>query len=272
MSKDGSSLLRILKEGSANSSNVAKVSRRWHWFVLSKLANPTQATQVDISSLENKISDLAFAERLSIAHNIVESALALQGTPWLSSLNISSLKRFKSLKFREQEPRYTAEIIGASTTLQTQLDHLALEGYKIHSYFFAVGVLLVELALQLIVQDIRIRDGQFHLLTKSPDGSAWSSTRRIVTLVDAEVGSDFSRAVKFCLQDPDMASNRLWKDAVLYDDTFDHDEISTQLSDLFYESVMVKCDYPKELVEKNLLITSAGLHLCIRQRADLIGV
>ncbi len=240
---DGKSLLRIRKdEHQGSSRNFGESQDRLWRFSLCRLAEPLQVREFEMASLSDKLKMLALAERLNLAYRVVESGLTLLGTPWLSSLCTMTLERFKNLKVDEQEPRYVLDIKGSRNRLHLKVDTLILKDYKIHPYIFAIGAVLVEIGLQLIVIDVRKGVEGLEMLTIESRKPTWSSTGRIISLIDKEMGSAFSEAVEFCLQDPVTASNHKWKKRVLYDGSRSEEEISMQLIDLFFENVLVKYD------------------------------
>ncbi len=201
------------------------------WFSLSKRAS--HVGQLDLSRLSVQLVSLVAAERLELAYSVVETGLILFGTSWLSAISSTALKRFKS---KQKPPRYVLDINERYNLLQTRLEHQK----SLHRYIFTIGIILVEIALQAMIQDLRRSQSGLEILIGGSEGVKWRSPSHVASLVRAEFGTAYSEAVEFCLQDPVLASNRLWKGGVLYDTTRSQEQISMELLDLFYSNVLIK--------------------------------
>ena len=119
--------------------------------------------------------------KVQLAFKVVECGLYLLGTPWLASL---SSKRLRRLKTKGRTP-FVLEI----QTLD--LEDLYFEdpnALSEHSQLFSIGVILVEIALSDERNPANIQDPE---LRKS----------KILPLVERSMGSLYSGAAAFCLQD-----------------------------------------------------------------------
>ena len=126
---------------------------------------------------------LSLLRRIELAFKLVECGFYLLGTPWLASLSSKRLRRVET-KGRKQ---FVLEV----QTLE--LEDLYSEDPKAlsePSQLFSIGVLLVEIALSDPDQSnpVKIQDPG---LRKS----------KILPLVERAMGSLYSKATAFCLQD-----------------------------------------------------------------------
>lgn len=119
--------------------------------------------------------------KVQLAFKVVECGLYLLGTPWLASL---SSKRLRRMKTKGRTP-FVLEV----QTLD--LEDLYFEdpnALSEHSQLFSIGVILVEIALSDERNPANIQDPE---LRKS----------KILPLVERSMGSLYSGAAAFCLQD-----------------------------------------------------------------------
>lgn len=119
--------------------------------------------------------------KVQLAFKVVECGLYLLGTPWLASLNS---KRLQMMKTKGRTP-FVLEV----QTLD--LEDLYFEdpnALSEHAQLFSIGVLLVEIALNDERNPANIQDPE---LRKS----------KILPLVEESMGSLYSGATAFCLQD-----------------------------------------------------------------------
>ena len=207
------------------------------WFTLHRCSRPAQAGRITISTIRIVVKSMVIAERLDLAFKVVESGLILFGTSWVSALSSNSLKRYKD---SEREPRYVLDINVNDEPVTVRLSEDDFQKEKMHQYVFAIGALLVELALQKTVKDAERRsDGHVLVIEDLPD-SRMLSTRGIMREIEVEIGKAYAEAVQFCLQDPLTASNRNWEQGVIYDTTQSEEEISLVLLELFFKEVVLK--------------------------------
>ena len=126
---------------------------------------------------------LSLLRRVELAFKLVECGFYLLGTPWLASLSSKRLRRVEA----NGRKQFVLEV----QTLE--LDDLYSEDPKAlsePSQLFSIGVLLVEIALSDPDQSnpVKIQDPE---LRKS----------KILPLVERAMGSLYSKATAFCLQD-----------------------------------------------------------------------
>lgn len=126
---------------------------------------------------------LSLLRRIELAFKLVECGFYLLGTPWLASLSSKRLRRIKT----NGSKHFVLEV----QTLE--LEDLYSEDPKAlseSSQLFSIGVLLVEIALSDPDQwnPVKIQDPE---LRKS----------KILPLVERAMGSQYSKATAFCLQD-----------------------------------------------------------------------
>lgn len=132
------------------------------------------------SSLELE-QPLSQETKIQLAFKVVECGLYLLGTPWLASLSSKRLQRMKTKG-------------GMPFVLEVQtldLDDLYFEdpnALSEHAQLFSIGVVLVEIALSDEKNPANIQDPE---LRKS----------KILPLVERSMGSLYSGATAFCLQD-----------------------------------------------------------------------
>lgn len=181
-------------------------------------------------SLDAKLGSLVAAERLEIAFRIAESGLILMGTSWLSNLSSLSIKRVKVYK---KPPKYLININDGDQSLGPLLDRITPLRGTLHSYIFIIGAILVELALNHRVRDVKWTQQGLWLVAPRSGSLLPYSVNHVVNLVEKAMEKPYSEAVKFCLQDPNVASNVEWESGVLYDDTYSEEERSIRLLDLF---------------------------------------
>lgn len=132
------------------------------------------------SALEEE-RPLSQETKVHLAFKVVECGLYLLGTPWLASLSSKRLRRVKT----NGRTHFVLEV----QTLD--LEDLYFEDPKAlseHSQLFSIGVVLVEIALSDERNPANIRDPE---LRKS----------KILPLVERSMGSLYSGATAFCLQD-----------------------------------------------------------------------
>ena len=225
-------LLWIRSDNQNGSIEPLREPRGRLWFSLSKRAS--HVGELNLSRLSINLVSLVAAERLELAYRVVETGLILFGTSWLSVLSSTTLMR---LKANQQPPRYIVDINDKYTLTRTRLEH---QKRDLHLYIFTIGISLVEIALQMMVQDLRPLESGLELLVGGSEGVKWRSPSHVASLVRGNFGTAYSEAVEFCLQDPVLASNRLWKGGVFYDTTRSQEQISMELLDLFYNNVFIK--------------------------------
>ena len=124
---------------------------------------------------------LSFETRVHLAFKVVEYGFYLLGTPWLASLNSKRLQRMKT----KEQTSFVLEI----QTLD--LEDLYFEDPNAllePSQLFSIGKILVEIALSDESNPANIHDPQ---LRKS----------KILPLVEKSMGSLYSKAAAYCLQD-----------------------------------------------------------------------
>ena len=124
---------------------------------------------------------LAQETKIQLAFKVVECGFYLLGTPWLACL---SSKRLRRIPIGERTP-FVLEV----QTLD--LEDLYFEDFNAlseNSQLFSIGVVLVEIALSDERNPANIRDPE---LRKS----------KILPLVERSMGSLYSGATAFCLQD-----------------------------------------------------------------------
>lgn len=220
---------------SANQNGIAgslREARDKLWFSLGKRA--MHVGGLNLSRLNVSLVSLVAAERLELAYSVVETGLILLGTPWLSSLSSTALKRFKT---GQQPPRYVLEINELHNLVRMRLWD---QNKDLHLYIFTIGIILVEIALRTVIRDLRQLGSRLEFFVAGSDGEKWRSANHVTSLVSEQLGAAYSDAVKFCLQDPVHAPNDRWKEGVLKDTTLSEEQVSLELLDLFYEKVLIK--------------------------------
>lgn len=188
-------------------------------------------------SLSRKLNRMPKAERLDLAYKVVESGLLLLDTPWLSTLGCKTITCFK---ISGEVPKY---VLGITDGIQDCPQQSLPEGIyplKFNHQIFAIGVLLVELALGAIVSGVEIYSSRVCLAILGSTERELSSLQRAVRQVREKCGDSYAEAVEFCLQDPTTAPNDKWAGGVMYDPTAKKGEISVELLDLFYKNVFLK--------------------------------
>lgn len=204
-------------------------------FSLRRTSAPLFVDQYSKFSLSRKLNRISIAERLDLAYSIVESGLLLLGTPWLSGLDSKTITR---LKISGEVPKY---VLGVTNDIHDCLQQRLPEKiHKLNLHIFAIGVLLVELALGEIVSRIEMLESTLCLVKIESAKQRSSSSQRAVRQVRNELGASYAEAVEFCLQDPTWAPNRTWAKGVMYDPTNTEEEVSVALLDLFYTKVFLK--------------------------------
>ena len=202
------------------------------WFHLQRGDQAVPVGDSHLVILSTKLQDLARAERLELAYKVVESALLLLGTSWLSALSSATLKRFQHHGNQQQHViRYFVDLTWARNSF---LDRLQGERRNLHVGIFTVGAILAEIALGRAFTTIV--DSGSGLKMRVAKDSRQYSLREVIHEVKVELGEEYSEAVKFCLQDPKLAPNRQWGDEVLYAE----EEMSLELVDLFYSEAFIK--------------------------------
>lgn len=186
-------------------------------------------------SLSHKLVRMPKAERLDLAYKVVESGLLLLNTPWLSALGCKTITRFK---ISGEVPKYVLGITGGTQDCPQQ--RLPEGIYPLNPHIFAIGVLLVELALGATVSGVEIYSSRVCLAILGLTEHRLSSLQRAVRQVRNECGDSYAEAVEFCLQDPITAPNDKWAGGVMYDPTSSEEEISVELLHLFYKNVFLK--------------------------------
>ena len=204
-------------------------------FSLRRTSAPLLVHQYSKFSLSRKLNHISIAERLDLAYNIVESGLLLLGTPWLSGLDSKKIAR---LKISGEVPKY---VLGVTNDIRDCLQQkLPKEIHKLNLHIFAIGVLLVELALGEAVSHIEILQSTLCLVKIESTKYRLSSSERAVRQVRDKLGASYAEAVEFCLQDPTRAPNRTWAEGIMYDPTASEEEVSVALLKLFYINVFLK--------------------------------
>lgn len=221
---------------SANDPDAGGNGRRTTWFKLCNACPPMQLRGIPICSLNAKLKTLTKAERLDLAYIVVESALLLLGTSWLSTLSSTTLKRLEQ-RGEQQETivKYFCDLKGLKDSF---LHRLQCDTRNVHVYIFTVGAILVEIALGMIITEVVDSYHGLEMRMAKPSGPY--SLRKVVHNVQASLGEEYSEAVNFCLQDPKSAPNRQWQGGVLYDPTCTEEEVSVELLDLFYSEAFIR--------------------------------
>ena len=144
-----------------------------------------------IGRAQDEERPLSQEAKIQLAFKIVESGLYLLGTPWLASLSSKRVRRMRA----QDRNLFVLEI----QTLD--LEDLYFEdptALSEHSQLFSIGVLLTEIALSDESNPTNIQDPE---LRKS----------KILPLVEKSMGSLYSGATAFCLQDRRPHFDRLDK-------------------------------------------------------------
>lgn len=204
-------------------------------FSLSRSPALLYVWQLSKFSLSRKLEVMLLAERLDLAYKVVESGLLLLGTPWLSALDSETITR---LKITGEIPKY---VLGIKEDIQgSHQERLPKEIGRLHLHIFAIGVLLVELALGAFVSRVEIYEHTVCLVKMESAGIRLSSRQRAVRQVRDGAGTSYAEAVEFCLQDPSRAPNHTWAEGIMNDPTASKEEISVALLDPFYANVFLK--------------------------------
>ena len=190
--------------------------------------------QYSTFSLSSKLNHMHVAERLDLAYKVVESGLLLLDTPWLSALGSNTITR---LKISGKIPKYFLGIQGGIQDCVQQRLPNGLD--RVHIHIFAIGVLLVELALCTIVSDVEMHQYVVCLVQTKSRIRRLCSRQGAVRQVREQWGYIYAEAVQFCLQDPSMAPNHTW-DEVVHDPIASEKEVSEALLGLFYKNVFLK--------------------------------
>lgn len=95
----------------------------------------------------------------------------------------------------------------------------------------------MEIALGMIIE--KVVDSYYGLEMRMVARSGPCSLRKVVHIVQASLGEEYSEAAKFCFQDPKSAPNRQWLRAVLDDPTYSEEEGSVELLGLFYSEAFI---------------------------------
>ena len=223
--------------GSTTSSDSQPDEKRF--WTLRRTSTPLHSEGFRMWSLCSRLPKISLAERYELAYKVVESGLLLLGTSWLSALNSTTLMRFKVSR---QKPKYILEVKDNSPiSIRRLLGGVLRETQRtVDLHTFVIGAILVEIALRGVIRNIRWINSSPELLIADARTERWSSLPRVVSLVKEEMGTDYSEAVQFCLQDPVCASNSSWMQGMLYDESWTQEEIYIALLDLFYENVLIK--------------------------------
>ena len=230
--KDGQSHLCA----SANDPDAGGHGRRTMWFKLRNAYPPIQLKIFPICSLKTKLNGLTKAEKWDLAYIVVESALVLLGTSWLSRLSSTTLKRLEQYGERQEKfVRYFCDLHGLKNSF---LDLLQCDTRRLHVYIFTVGAVLAEIALGTMIE--KVVDTYHGVEMRMAEPSGPCSLRKVVHKVQASLGEEYSEPVKFCLQDHKSAPNRQWQGGVLYDPTCSEEEVSVELLDLFYSEAFIR--------------------------------
>ena len=208
-------------------------SRQKTWFSVSKAPSPLYDNEPSMSNLSVKLRDMDIAEKLELAYSIVESSLILLGTPWLSALSSHTLKQYK-IEHR-QPPRYVLSIKETAPGLVR--DHFQLKKGALELCIFRVGTLLAEIALGNVVRKFEKTDSGLQLVITDHETSEKRSCslHLIVNKVKKAIGTSYSEAVGFCLQDP-------WGPGTSYDSSFSEEEQAMDLLELCFNNILVKSD------------------------------
>ena len=119
--------------------------------------------------------------KIELAFKVVECGFYLLGTPWLASL---SSKRLRRMKTQER----TSFVLEVQALDLEDLYFEDPEALSEHVQLFSIGVVLAEIALSDEMNPANIQDPE---LRKS----------KILPLVESSMGSLYSGATAFCLQD-----------------------------------------------------------------------
>ena len=206
------------------------------WFHLRKGNQTVPIRESHLVLLNIKLQNLARAERLELAYKVVESALLLLGTTWLAALSSATLKRFQH--HGDGQRNVIRYFVDLDPERNSFLGRLQDGGKNLHIDIFTVGAVLAEIALGRVIT--KVVDSGSGLEMRMADNSRQYSLRKVISDVKGELGEEYSEAVKFCLQDPNLAPNRQWNDGVLYGSTITEEEMSIELVDLFYSEAFVR--------------------------------
>ena len=205
-------------------------SRQKTWFSVSKATSPLYENEPSIVSLSMRLRDITIAEKLELAYSIVESSLILLGTPWLSALSSHTLKQY-GIEHR-QPHRYILSINEIAPGLTGNLSQLGKGTLEL--YIFRVGTLLAEIALGSVVQKFeKTGSGLQLVITDDAKAQRSCSPHLIVNKVKKAIGTSYSEAVGFCLQDP-------WEPGTSYDSSFNEEEQAMDLLELCFNNILVK--------------------------------
>ena len=98
----------------------------------------------------------------------------------------------------------------------------------------------MKIALRSVVRDVRKFNSKLQLFVRGSEGEKWRSLNHVVTLVKEGLGTAYSEAVEFCLQDPEYAPNSLRNKGCFQDETYSEEQVSIELLDPFDNNVVVK--------------------------------
>lgn len=142
-----------------------------------------------LDTLKN-ITNLSAHEHFSIgakvelAYKIVESGFFLLGTPWLSSLSSWNILRLKSARRSRHSFMLETQTLDLSDLLFDDPEALTET-----TQLFRIGVLLMEIALEIPGPARRIEDNRYDidLISRLP-------------LIEQSMGAQYCKATAFCLQ------------------------------------------------------------------------
>ena len=203
------------------------------YFSLSKLNDNSLINAGKFWDLTYKLKTMSDVERFELAYRIIESGLLLLGTSWMSRLNSATITRFRS---PDRPPRYVLSVM--KEFQDNVLESIAKERALVEPNIFSIGILLVEIALCTQVVGIKKDISGLNLILGKPIHPALASRQRVVGLVRAKMGDDYSLAVQYCLQDPSHmipgASIGEWQDTTMSDE----EKYATVMSELYNEALV----------------------------------
>ena len=206
-------------------------SRQKTWFSVSNAPSPLYDSEPSMSNCSVRLRDMTIAQKLELAYSLVESSLILLGTPWLSALSSHTLQQYR-IEHR-QPPRYVLSIKETAPGLIQ--DHFQLNRGALELCIFRVGTLLAEIALGEVVRKFKKTDSGLQLFITDHETRAQRSCspHLIVNKVKKAIGTSYSEAVGFCLQDP-------WEPGTSYDSSFTEEEQAMEVLELCFHNILVK--------------------------------
>ncbi|KAI4261516.1 MAG: hypothetical protein L6R42_003284 [Xanthoria sp. 1 TBL-2021] len=185
-----SQLRKVPQQGSASPSYLRISGRREVHPLKSSPRSFGEIINITKSTDRFPMEILSRKARITLAFKLTESTLYLLGTPWLSSLNSTNLRRLDSTRgghptFMLRTP--TSDLKDLLSDDPTALNETA--------QLFRLGILLIEIALGMEV-DLEKRDEAV-----MPDHNVRTRERlRRLPQVEKAMGLQYCKATAFCLQ------------------------------------------------------------------------